>query len=654
MTTITSRAPIPEGDVANSILFTDLDLPSQLLAALSKDGYVKPSPIQAAIIPSLLEGRDVIGQAQTGTGKTAAFALPILAQLAADVEAGYQHPSGPSVLILAPTRELAIQVSDAITKYARMLRGIKVLAVYGGADFRGQAVPLSRGVDVVVGTPGRVMDHMRRGTLDVSNVRTLVLDEADEMLRMGFVEDVEWVLSETPPGRQVALFSATMPSEIREIAERQLNDPERIKIEGGSKTADTVRQRYWRVQGMTKVEALCRLLAYEPVGTAIVFVRTREATADLARALENAGYPAAPLSGDIAQHQRERTIDALRQGKLKLVVATDVAARGIDVQSMTHVFNFDAPHDTEAYIHRIGRTGRAGRAGEAVLFVENHQRRLLQKIEHATGKTIQKMEVPTADDVHNLQLERFAEQLKKRLAFKGESPKPAALRSYIERICVETGRDAVDVAAFLVGSAMKKGSGSASPKESAASSREAIRNERGWREPARAPRGWSTQQSQTYRVSVGRDHGVQPGNLVGAIANEAGIDGKAIGNIQIFEMTSTVELPTGMSAATLKRLSNATVMGRPLRLTLEQSRTSASNKPASKPLRKSAARTTKSPHASANKSKHRKGKSNPRTAAEKTAIPNSKPKKGAKAASKANSQAGAKMVVRSKPKKRRK
>lgn len=606
MTPKPSPTPAPDEDAAKTILFYDLDLPKRLLQALDEDGYHEPSPIQAAIIPPLLAGRDVIGQAQTGTGKTAAFALPILAQLAADHEAGRDHPKGPSALILAPTRELAIQVADAFAKYARKLSHIDVLAVYGGADFRGQAVPLKRGVDVVVGTPGRIMDHMRRGTLDVSNVRTLVLDEADEMLRMGFVEDVEWVLSETPADRQVALFSATMPGAIKAIAEKQLDNPERIKIEGGSKTADTVRQRYWRAQGMTKVDALCRLLAFEPVDAAIVFVRTREATAGLARHLQEAGFPAAPLSGDIPQNQRERTIEALRKGKLKLVVATDVAARGIDVKSITHVFNFDVPEDTEAYIHRIGRTGRAGRTGEAILFVENRQRRLLLNIERATGKTIEKMEVPSAEDIHQLQLERFADKIKERLAFKGDKPKPAALRDYIEQICVETGRDALDVAAYLVGPAMKATVGS--PQTTAAPTK--VKPDRD------APRGGRSSNLSTapgrfekYRVAVGGDDGVEAGNLVGAIANEAGIEGKAIGAIRIFKNHSTVELPEGMPARVLGLLQKTKVKGKPLRMELFKLGSWSSNNdggPAASSKSKPKKKQQKTTNA-AKPSKHRKG-----------------------------------------------
>ena len=617
MNTEPSPTPAPDGDAAKNILFADLALPERLLLALSEDGYNEPSPIQAEIIPPLLDGRDVIGQAQTGTGKTAAFALPILAQLAADHESGHKHPKGPSALILTPTRELAIQVADAFAKYARKLSHIDVLAVYGGADFRGQAVPLNRGVDIVVGTPGRIMDHMGRKTLDVSNVRTLVLDEADEMLRMGFVDDVEWVLSETPPGRQVALFSATMPGAIKAIAERQLDNPERIKIQGGSKTADTVRQRYWRVQGMTKADALCRLLASEPVDAALVFVRTRDATAGLARHLEDAGFPAAPLSGDIPQSQRERTIDALRQGKLKLVVATDVAARGIDVQSITHVFNFDVPEDTEAYIHRIGRTGRAGRTGEAILFVENRQRRLLQNIERATGKSIEKMDMPTVEDIHQLQLQRFAEQLKERLAFKGDAPKPAALRDYIEQICIETGRDALDVAAYLIGPAMKSTVGTAPSKTSASPTKRPPAHGKARADRSPGLKAAMPSKFEKYRVAVGGDDGVEVGNLVGAIANEAGIDGKAIGSVRIFKSYSTVELPEGMPANVLALLQNTSVLGKPLRMQLFKPGTwstpAGSNAPSqSKPKPKSKTKPKPEPikaDKTEKTSKHRKGSS---------------------------------------------
>ncbi len=585
----------------DQVLFTDLALPKPILSALAQDGYVEPSPIQAAIIPFLLDGRDVIGQAQTGTGKTAAFALPILAQLADDAAQGTPRGKGPTTLVLAPTRELAIQVADAFANYARNLKQIRVLSVYGGADFRGQALPLQRGVDIVVGTPGRIMDHMRRGTLNVKNIRTLVLDEADEMLRMGFVDDVEWVLSETPPGRQVALFSATMPREIQKIAEKQLQNPQRIQIKGGSKTADTVRQRYWRAQGATKFDALCRLLAHEPVDTAIVFVRTRAATAELARGLEDAGFPAAALSGDVAQNQRERTIDALRNGRLKLVVATDVAARGLDVKSITHVFNYDVPVDTEAYIHRIGRTGRAGRTGNAILFVENRQRHLLKNIERATGHPIEKMDLPSPQDIHALQLDRFADKFKERL--KRKPDEPAGLRSFIETICEETGRDPLDVAAFLVGPAMRATTGG-SDSPASAPARPTTRSDRPERSDRfnrdRSPRPERDRprdharpagrnpmggRSETYRVAVGRTDGVHAGHLVGAIANETGLDGQDIGGIRIFDSHSTVELPAGMPKDMFEILQRTTVLGKPLRIRSNDHRGESHGPPVKRPHR---------------------------------------------------------------------
>lgn len=649
MTAPNDSTPAPDtaGDEAKTVRFADLNLPEPIQRALEEDGYEEPSPIQAAIIPHLLDGRDVIGQAQTGTGKTAAFALPILAQLVdggedpsrSDVQQKTSGGKGPTSLILAPTRELAIQVADAFAKYARHLSGVRVLAVYGGADFRGQAIALKRGVDVVVGTPGRVMDHMRRGTFDVSCIRTLVLDEADEMLRMGFVDDVEWVLSETPAGRQVALFSATMPHAIKKIAEKQLENPERISIQGGSKTADTVRQRYWRVEGVRKFEALCRLLAAEPVDAAIVFVRTRGATSELARALEDAGFPAAPLSGDVPQNQRERTIEALRKGRLKLIVATDVAARGIDVQSISHVFNFDVPEDTEAYIHRIGRTGRAGRTGEAILFVENRQRRLLLNIERATGQSIEKMELPTEADVHALQIERFGEQLKERLTRKASGdedskPQPAKLRGFIEEVCAATGRDAADVAAFLVGPAMGAvlGGASANPASDRAPRNSPSRNSnprdiqprngdprhtggnRFDRDDRPAPRRPMGGDGQMYRVAVGRADGVRAGHIVGAIANETGLDGQDINKIRIFDSYSTLELPAGMPSNVFELLQRLTVLGKPLRIKPADARSDGGHAHAKRP-----------PHAPI-KHAPRPSSSAPRPATPTSAKPAGKPK----------------------------
>lgn len=369
--------------------FNQLELAEPLLKALDEVGYETPSPIQAETIPLLLEGRDVLGQAQTGTGKTAAFALPLISNI--DLK-----QKEPSVLVLAPTRELAIQVAEAFQKYAKHMKGFHVLPIYGGSDYGGQIRALKRGVHVVVGTPGRVMDHMRKGTLKLENLSALVLDEADEMLRMGFIDDVEWILEQTPDKRQIALFSATMPSQIRRIATKYLNNPEQVTIKNVTATAETIRQRFWPVSGVHKLDALTRILEAETFDAMIIFVRTKNSTAELADKLEARGYAAAALNGDIAQNQRERTVDNLKKGKLDIIVATDVAARGLDVQRISHVVNYDIPHDTEAYIHRIGRTGRAGREGDAILFVAPREKRMLSSIERATKKTIERMEIGRA------------------------------------------------------------------------------------------------------------------------------------------------------------------------------------------------------------------------------------------------------------------
>ncbi|MCG6935212.1 MAG: DEAD/DEAH box helicase, partial [Proteobacteria bacterium] len=357
--------------------FRQLELNAPLLKALDEVGYETPSPIQAQTIPLLLEGKDIIGQAQTGTGKTAAFALPLLSNL--DLK-----QKNLQVLVLTPTRELAIQVAEAFQKYAKYLEGFHVLPIYGGQDYRGQIHALKRGVHVVVGTPGRVMDHMRRGTLKLDKINSLVLDEADEMLRMGFIDDVEWVLEQTPSNRQIALFSATMPQQIRRIAEKHLNSPEQITIKSKTTTVDTIRQRFWPVSGVHKLDALTRILEAEHFDGMIIFVRTKTATTELSEKLEARGYAAAPLNGDIPQNQRERTITQLKNGKLDIIVATDVAARGLDVERVSHVVNYDIPYDTEAYVHRIGRTGRAGRKGDAILFVAPREKRMLAAIEKAT------------------------------------------------------------------------------------------------------------------------------------------------------------------------------------------------------------------------------------------------------------------------------
>jgi len=357
--------------------FDELGLPPALMSALQAVGYETPSAIQAMTIPHLLEGRDLLGQAQTGTGKTAAFALPLLARLDLAQKA-------PQVLVLAPTRELAIQVAEAFQRYAADLQGFHVLPIYGGQDYRTQLRGLQRGPQVIVGTPGRVMDHMKRGSLKLDTLQCLVLDEADEMLRMGFIDDVEWVLEQTPDTRQLALFSATMPEAIKRISGNYLKDPAEVIIKVKQTTADTIRQRVWMVSGLHKLDALTRILEVEEFDAMIIFVRTRIATAELAEKLNARGYAAAPLNGDIAQAQREKTVDSLKKGRLDILVATDVAARGLDVERISHVLNYDIPYDVEAYVHRIGRTGRAGREGDAILFAANRERRLLRAMGRST------------------------------------------------------------------------------------------------------------------------------------------------------------------------------------------------------------------------------------------------------------------------------
>ena len=384
-------------------------LQDALLQALDDIGYESPSAIQAETIPALLEGRDVLGQAQTGTGKTAAFALPLLSRLEPDAK-------GVQVLVLAPTRELAIQVSEAFQKYAMHMKGFHVLPIYGGQDFRPQLRALERGVHIVVGTPGRVMDHMRRGTLKLNTLRALVLDEADEMLRMGFIDDVEWILEQTPDTRQVALFSATMPAQVRKIATHHLHEPVEITIKVKTATADTIRQRFWPVSGVHKLDALTRILEAEPFDAMIIFVRTKTATVELADKLAARGYATAALNGDIPQKQRESTINDLKKARLDILVATDVVARGLDVERITHVVNYDIPHDTEAYIHRIGRTGRAGRKGDAILFVAPREKRLLHAIEKATRKQIELMELPSTEVINDQRIARFKQRITDTLA----------------------------------------------------------------------------------------------------------------------------------------------------------------------------------------------------------------------------------------------
>jgi ATP-dependent RNA helicase DeaD len=566
--------------------FDQLALNKPLLTVLDEVGYETPSPIQAQTIPLLLQGKDVLGQAQTGTGKTAAFALPLLSNL--DLK-----QKTPQVLVLTPTRELAIQVAEAFQKYASHMRGFHVLPIYGGQDYRGQIRALQRGVHVVVGTPGRVMDHMRRATLKLDRLSTLVLDEADEMLRMGFIEDVEWILEQTPSHRQIALFSATMPQQIRRIATRHLNAPEQITIKSKTTTVDTIRQRFWPVSGVHKLDALTRILEAEPFDAMIVFVRTKIATTELSEKLEARGYASAPLNGDIAQNQRERTITQLKNGKLDIIVATDVAARGLDVERVSHVVNYDIPHDTEAYVHRIGRTGRAGREGDAILFVAPREKRMLSAIEKATRKKIEIMELPTTELINDKRIARFKQRITDTLA----NEDLAFFTQLIEQYQQEHNVPAEDVAAALA--QLLQGDTpfllQKKPQHTASQTRTDKSRDRDERPPRqqrarpehdRPARKVSPVEDgmERFRIEVGHNHNVMPGNIVGAIANEAGIESQYIGRINIYDDYSLVDLPEGMPKEIFNELKKVWVVGQQLkisRLTAESKR-GKSGQPASK------------------------------------------------------------------------
>ncbi len=540
--------------------FADFDLIPQVLAAVRDVGYETPTPIQIPTIPHLLAGRDVVGQAQTGTGKTAAFALPLLSKL--DLKR-----ADPQILVLTPTRELAIQVAEAFQSYASHLRGFQVLPVYGGQDYAVQLRQLKRGVHVVVGTPGRLMDHMRRGTLKLTGLSTVVLDEADEMLRMGFIEDVEWILSQTPPTRQVALFSATMPAAIRRIAQQYLRDPAEVTIRLRTTTAETIRQRYWIVTGVHKLDALTRLLETEPFDGVLVFVRTRIAAVELAERLQARGYATSALNGDMPQKQREQTITRLKAGKLDILVATDVAARGLDVERISHVINFDIPNDTEAYVHRIGRTGRAGRSGEAILFVAPRERHLLRAIEKATRQQIEPMELPSAETVNDKRIAKFTQRITDTLATRDLD----FFRDIVVRYQQQHDADPVDIAAALA--QLAQGEKPLLVKDvitlDKRPPRDEERPERTRPDRPKKPRAPALEVPagagvELYRVEVGHENGVQPGNLVGAIANEAGLASSNIGRIAIYDAYSTIELPAGMPKEVFRLLKKVWVSGRQL------------------------------------------------------------------------------------------
>jgi ATP-dependent RNA helicase DeaD len=545
--------------VASVLSFRDLKLPAPLLSVLDEVGYETPSPIQAQAIPRLLEGLDLLGHAPTGTGKTAAFALPLLSRL----DTGRQRVQ---VMVLTPTRELAIQVAEAFQRYASHMKGFHVLPVYGGQDYAGQIRQLKRGVHVVVGTPGRVMDHMRKGTLQLDALQALVLDEADEMLRMGFIDDVEWILEQTPKQRQMALFSATMPREIQRIARRHLHHPQEIAIKARTATAATIRQRYWLVSGLHKLDALTRILEVEPFDALLMFVRTRTATTELAERLEARGYAAAALNGDMPQKSREQMIERLKKGSLDILVATDVAARGLDVERISHVVNYDIPYDTEAYIHRIGRTGRAGRQGDAILFVAPRERRMLSTIERATRQKIEPLELPSTEVVNNKRIAAFKQGISDTLAA-GELD---FMQSLVEQYQQEHDVPALEIAAALASISIGDRQLLLKPDKQkparASTGKRAERVESGKRTERAEPRQRKSRDRpargmERFRIEVGYRHGVKPGNIVGAIANEAGLDAEHIGHIDIHTEFSLVDLPTGMPKAVFQDLRKARVCG---------------------------------------------------------------------------------------------
>jgi ATP-dependent RNA helicase DeaD len=550
--------------------FNDLGLPDALLRSISELGYEHASPIQEQAIPTLMQGRDVLGQAQTGTGKTAAFALPILAQID-------PKNSDTQVLVLAPTRELAIQVSEAFESYSKYLNGVNVLSIYGGQAYGIQLKQLKRGAQIVVGTPGRVMDHMRRGSLKINNLKTLVLDEADEMLRMGFIDDVNWVLEHTPDSRQIALFSATMPKEIKRVADQHLNDPALIKIASKNATASTVRQRYWMCKGLNKLDAFCRIFEVEQHEGVIVFVRTKVSTEDISSKLRARGFSATALNGDIPQAAREKTVDRLKKGDIDILVATDVVARGLDVERISHVVNFDIPYDTEAYVHRIGRTGRAGRSGEAILFVAPREQRMLRSIEKVSGKTIERMEIPSAKQINELRIEQFNQQIMETV----EAGDLSFYQDLVDKLIEERQVDPAIVAAALAKLSQGGRNLLIDPREDQRrkESERPERKERSER-PDRGPRERKEVKEgpipplqkfpdvdlKRYKIQVGHMDQVKPGQIVAAIANAADLSSDYIGQIEIYDTMTTVDLPDGMPKALLKTLQKTRVAQRPMKM----------------------------------------------------------------------------------------
>ncbi|MDF7759141.1 DEAD/DEAH family ATP-dependent RNA helicase [Kosakonia cowanii] len=555
--------------------FADLGLKAPILEALNDLGYEKPSPIQAECIPHLLSGRDVLGMAQTGSGKTAAFSLPLLNNIDPDLRA-------PQILVLAPTRELAVQVAEAMTDFSKHMHGVNVVALYGGQRYDVQLRALRQGPQIVVGTPGRLLDHLKRGTLDLSKLSGLVLDEADEMLRMGFIEDVETIMAQIPEGHQTALFSATMPEAIRRITRRFMKEPQEVRIQSSVTTRPDISQSYWSVYGMRKNEALVRFLEAEDFDAAIIFVRTKNATLEVAEALERNGYNSAALNGDMNQALREQTLERLKDGRLDILIATDVAARGLDVERISLVVNYDIPMDSESYVHRIGRTGRAGRAGRALLFVENRERRLLRNIERTMKLTIPEVELPNAELLGKRRLEKFAAKVQQQL----ESSDLDQYRALLAKIqpASEDEMDIETLAAALLKMAQGERPLILPPDAPMRPKREfrerddrferrGDRNDRGPRSdrggedrPRRERR--DVGDMELYRIEVGRDDGVEVRHIVGAIANEGDISSRYIGNIKLFGSHSTIELPKGMPGEVLQHFTRTRILNKPMNMQL--------------------------------------------------------------------------------------
>ena len=549
--------------------FADLGLNESILESLNGMGYVKPSPIQAECIPHLLAGRDVLGMAQTGSGKTAAFSLPLLHNIDSNLKA-------PQILVLAPTRELAVQVAEAVTEFSKHMRGLNVVALYGGQRYDVQLRALRQGPQVVVGTPGRLLDHLKRGTLDLSNLRGLVLDEADEMLRMGFIEDVETIMAQIPADHQTALFSATMPEAIRRITKRFMKDPQEVRIQSSLTTRPDISQSYWTAYGR-KTDALVRFLESEDFDAAIIFVRTKNATLEVAEALERSGYNSAALNGDMNQALREQTLERLKDGRLDILIATDVAARGLDVERISLVVNYDIPMDAESYVHRIGRTGRAGRAGRALLFVENRERRLLRNIERTMKLTIPEVELPGAELLGQRRLAKFAAKVQQQL----ESSDLEQYRALLSKM--QPAEEELDIET-LAAALLKMAQGERPlivPADPAPRPRREFkdRDDRRGDRPDRGPRDSrdgdrprrerrDVGDMEVYRIEVGRDDGVEVRHIVGAIANEGDISSRYIGNIKLFGTHSTIELPKGMPGDILSHFTRTRILNKPMNMQL--------------------------------------------------------------------------------------